>query len=604
MTTVRPDRHPDRPGRGRARPGRPHPADGRQPAARRIGVDDNGSQTWTVYDGQNPYADFNASGTLQERYVHGPGVVNGAVADVLLARTNSGGTTAWYLPDKLGTVRDIANTSGTVIDHIAYDSYGNVTGETSPANGDRFKYAGQEYDPTIGLYYDRARYYDPATGRFLTQDPSGFAAGDVNLYRYVGDEPTNATDPTGLMMDPGSPGYDAAMQAYSQQQLALSQQQHQMSGGGAAPTATDQLDEIDQFFAGWASSLTGGATDAIRSGLYGEIATRNQSGGLYEGGQTVGSLHSLALSMANPCAMAPGYAASLRALAAMEAAGNASGGFASFQNGQYAQGALQLASALMGAYQLSQACFAAGTPILTPDGSVPIEDLRVGDWVIAKPEDDPEAVPAPRRVVELIRNYVPLLHLEVGGRTIRTSAEHPFWVRGRGWTQAHQLMAGDHLMSHDGQWLVLEGIEGNQEPAQVYNVQVEEYHTYFVGGVGWGFSVWAHNARCRHHTTSEGLSGIQNEGQIKPSRGQPIGVDVEVEPFGPVRWSPEYATPSAELGASGGRYGGYVEFDLPDNAISTYVSQTRSTARIPTDGPLSLEGLNPVFVSRPWWRIF
>ena len=52
---------------------------------RRIGVDDSGTQTWTVYDGTNPYADFNGSGTLQVRYQFGPGVVDGAIVDQLLA---------------------------------------------------------------------------------------------------------------------------------------------------------------------------------------------------------------------------------------------------------------------------------------------------------------------------------------------------------------------------------------------------------------------------------------------------------------------------------------------------------------------------------------
>ena len=79
---------------------------------RRIGVDDSGTQTWTVYDGTNPYADFNGSGTLQVRYQYGAGVVDGAIVDQLLARTSSGGTTAWYLPDKLGSVRNIVNTLG------------------------------------------------------------------------------------------------------------------------------------------------------------------------------------------------------------------------------------------------------------------------------------------------------------------------------------------------------------------------------------------------------------------------------------------------------------------------------------------------------------
>ena len=125
----------------------------------RIGIDDNGTQTWTVYDGTNPYADFNGSGTLTERYVSGPGVVNGAAVDELLARTSSGGATAWYLTDKLGSVRDVVSSSGTVLDHVVYDSFGNIVSETNASNGDRFKFAGMEYDAVTGQYFDRARDY-------------------------------------------------------------------------------------------------------------------------------------------------------------------------------------------------------------------------------------------------------------------------------------------------------------------------------------------------------------------------------------------------------------------------------------------------------------
>jgi RHS repeat-associated protein len=165
---------------------------------RRIGFDDNGTQTWTVYDGQNPYADFNGSGTLLTRYASGPAL------DEILARTSSGGTTAWYLTDRLGSVRDIVNTSGTVIDHIVYDSYGNVVSETNPTNGDRFKYTGREYDSVTGLYYYRARYYDPVAGTFISQDPKGFGAEDMDLYDYVRNQPTGATDPSGTQQVSGN----------------------------------------------------------------------------------------------------------------------------------------------------------------------------------------------------------------------------------------------------------------------------------------------------------------------------------------------------------------------------------------------------------------
>jgi hypothetical protein len=82
----------------------------------------------------------------------------------------------------------------------------------------------------------------------------------------------------------------------------------------------------------------------------------------------------------------------------------------------------------------------------------------------------------------------------VGGRVLGTTAEHPFWVRGRGWVAASQLRAGDALRSPDGQWVAVEGVRDTGREEVVYNGRVAEYHTYFVGCEGWGFSVWAHNS--------------------------------------------------------------------------------------------------------------
>src|SRR5262249_37326401 len=65
-------------------------------------------------------------------------------------------------------------------------------------SGDRFQYTGREYDSAVKLQYNRARYYDAALGKWVSVDPIGFEAGDANLYRYVGNAPTNHTDPSGL----------------------------------------------------------------------------------------------------------------------------------------------------------------------------------------------------------------------------------------------------------------------------------------------------------------------------------------------------------------------------------------------------------------------
>ncbi len=78
---------------------------------------------------------------------------------------------------------------------------------------------------------------------------------------------------------------------------------------------------------------------------------------------------------------------------------------------------------------MAQPCFAAGTPLLTPNGAKAIEDIKVGDLVLSAPEDDPSAPVAARRVEEVFERSSPLFELHVGGKLIRTTAEHPFYVQ-------------------------------------------------------------------------------------------------------------------------------------------------------------------------------
>jgi RHS repeat-associated protein len=149
-----------------------------------------------AYDGQNAWADLDGSGQLQDRHLYFAGV------DQLAARLAGDGTVAWYLTDRQGSVVGLTDRGGSLVDQYQYDGFGGIISESDPSWGDRYTYTGREYDAATGLYYNRARYYDAATGRFLSQDPLGFDAGDNNWYRYVGNDPLNATDPTGKEAEP------------------------------------------------------------------------------------------------------------------------------------------------------------------------------------------------------------------------------------------------------------------------------------------------------------------------------------------------------------------------------------------------------------------
>jgi RHS repeat-associated protein len=142
--------------------------------------------------------------TLARRYLHGP-LVDQVLAQENVAAGPGNENVDWLLADHQGTVRDIVrwdDTAGETITvtHFTYDTFGNVTsGDTTQT---RYLYTGRDWDADTGLQYNRARWYDPATGRWISEDPIGFSAGDPNLARYVGNGATYATDPSGLQVNP------------------------------------------------------------------------------------------------------------------------------------------------------------------------------------------------------------------------------------------------------------------------------------------------------------------------------------------------------------------------------------------------------------------
>ncbi len=144
-----------------------------------------------------------------------------------------------------------------------------------------------------------------------------------------------------------------------------------------------------------------------------------------------------------------------------------------------------------GAASATMACFIAGTMVLTTAGLVAIENIKAGDIVISTNPDTLET--AGKTVLETyIRQVDKLVHLTINSEKIVTTVDHPFYVQGRGFIDASKLLVSDKLISVNGEDLIIENffIEETIEPVDVYNFQVEDYHTYFVGKS----NVWVHNA--------------------------------------------------------------------------------------------------------------
>jgi RHS repeat-associated protein len=161
-----------------------------------------------AYDGWNPakagatgtsnfdiWAELNGNSSLTTRYLDGDGI------DQVFGRIDTGVGEFWLLTDHLGTVRTVLNGSGGVMSELSYNEFGAVQQEIGSSYTGRYTYAGRERDTETLLQYERARLYNPFTGRWMSQDPMGFDAGDSNLYRYVNNSAPNLIDPSGLQGD-------------------------------------------------------------------------------------------------------------------------------------------------------------------------------------------------------------------------------------------------------------------------------------------------------------------------------------------------------------------------------------------------------------------
>jgi len=158
---------------------------------RRIEKAHDGTVSRYIYDGAAILLEFDGSNTLAARYSHGPGV------DQPLAMER-GGESYYYLTDHQGSIRFLTDSTGAAVNRYEYDSFGRLLVREETVENP-YAFTGREYDEESGLYYYRARYYDPEQGRFVSEDPLGYSGGDPNFYGYVGNDPVNRLDPNGLI---------------------------------------------------------------------------------------------------------------------------------------------------------------------------------------------------------------------------------------------------------------------------------------------------------------------------------------------------------------------------------------------------------------------
>jgi RHS repeat-associated protein len=142
-----------------------------------------------IYDGLEVALDKTNDGGSVE-YLNGLGVDN------KLRQSSSASGNLYFLQDHLGSTSALTGTDGSVVERSQYEAFGNSIGSSLT----RYGFTGRERDNETGLLYYRARYYDPSSQRFISEDPLRFSGGDYNFYGYVGNNPISRTDPSGTFV--------------------------------------------------------------------------------------------------------------------------------------------------------------------------------------------------------------------------------------------------------------------------------------------------------------------------------------------------------------------------------------------------------------------
>lgn len=185
---------------------------------RRIAKSVNGIITKYVYSGLDLIEERDVNNGILAQYIYEKGVDRPV-------KVVKGGNTYYFNSDSLNNITSLVDSSGVIVEKYSYDVFGgpritNGAGVVLTASLTPFLFTGREYDLETGLYHYRARAYSPGLGRFLQRDRMDVTAGDVNFYRYAGNNPVNLTDFSGQSYLQGPFNSGNTMRPYKQGLLA------------------------------------------------------------------------------------------------------------------------------------------------------------------------------------------------------------------------------------------------------------------------------------------------------------------------------------------------------------------------------------------------
>ncbi len=377
--------------------------------------------------------------------------------------TTSGTEKRYYVQDGHGSVTALVNEDTAVTDTYVYDAYGILLKKTGDTDND-YLYTGEQYNENTQLYYLRARYMSPETGRFSTMDSyAGALDNPVSLHKYLyaNANPVMNTDPTGyfsLMDTTIAQGIQSTIDSVIVPYFNVKKI---MSWANMAVTAYDVAQQIRMIYAGEASIL--GLTFALAKGFIVQaLITCVATAALGEAAAWV--LKAVNISMDS--------------VSFVEAV----------KSGDPEKIIVESLRLSVSLFTLTCQCFTGETLVSTEKGETRIDEIKPGDMVWSYDTEKGERVLKKVTKVKESETDV-IVHVKTSdGKDINTTMFHPFMTEKEGrreWKAASNLQKGDNLITETGESVCVEEVrvEKLAERVTVYNLEVEDLHVYYVAGV-------------------------------------------------------------------------------------------------------------------------
>ncbi|MEV4179640.1 RHS repeat-associated core domain-containing protein [Nonomuraea sp. NPDC049709] len=551
----------------------------------------NGQETTMVYDADGERLirrDPDGSSTLYLGSMEVRSTTTGvaatryyADADGSVVAMRTGASLKWLASGLHGSMQLAIDDVTGQVSRERYLPFGQRRGADDLPFTDR-GFLGKTEDASTGLDYLSARYYDPVIGRFISTDPllDLSKPQGANPYAYAGNNPVGASDPTGLKpIDESKDAINPCYKPKSQECKVARKEQAEAEAKAAQAEVDRQLKQLLNAILAIAKIAADelGITAGIKCFTTGDVGACGETALNILGSLAGGLAGKLAAKYALPWKWKKAYELGK---AIWKHAGDA---ISAFKNWLKAKDRLQAARHRLQAALRECNSFVPGTMVLLADGTArPIEDVKVGDQVLAHDPDTGETTAAP--VIALItghgvKNLVQVTVDTDGGKgnatgVVVATAEHPFWVADqKQWVQATRLQAGMWLQTGSGTYVQVTALSKRTAGEQrVHNLTVAGKHTYYV--LAGTSNVLVHNAplacrakglageaRAKQELLDKGYNIVGEQLTIRAANGVKVRVDFVAMRNGKLYLFDVKNGPKAGFTKNQGRRGGYASVE-------------------------------------------